>query len=77
MLSTSPITGGGRHAPMRCLRRPAGAARTHTPHRYMKKLYRIAGQDYCRHHIVSPAVAAGVIIEIRPSGSPAVAVSRE
>ena len=62
---------------MRCLRRPAGAARR-TPHTvYMKKLYRIAGQHYCRHHIVVAAVASGVIIEIRPSGNPAVAVSRE
>ena len=62
---------------MRCLRRPAGADRR-TPHTvYMKKLYRMAGQDYCRHHIVAAAVVAGVIIEIRPSGNPAVAVSRE
>ena len=34
----------------------------HTPHTvYVKSLYRIAGQDYCRHHIIKAAVAAGVI----------------
>ena len=26
---------------------------------YVKTLYRIAGQDYCRHHIIRAAVAAG------------------
>ena len=31
MLSTSPITGGEHHAPMRCLRRRTGAARTCPP----------------------------------------------
>ena len=37
-----------------------------TPHRvYVKSLYRIGGQDYCRHHIVRAAVAAGVITELR------------
>ena len=30
---------------------------------YMKTLYRIAGQDYCRHHIIKAAVAAGLIID--------------
>ena len=28
---------------------------------YVKSLYRIAGQDYCRHHIIRAAVIAGVI----------------
>ena len=32
---------------------------------YVKTLYRIGGQDYCRHHIIRAAVAAGVITEIR------------
>ena len=32
---------------------------------YVKSLYRIAGQDYCRHHIIRAAVAAGVITEVR------------
>ena len=27
---------------------------------YAKTLYRIAGQEYCRHHIIRAAVAAGV-----------------
>ena len=37
-----------------------------TPHRvYVKSLSRIGGQDYCRHHIVRAAVAAGVITELR------------
>ena len=35
-----------------------------TPHTvYVKSLYRIAGQDYCRHHIIRAAVAAGVIAQ--------------
>ncbi len=33
---------------------------------YVKSLYRIAGQDYCRHHIIGAAVAAGAITEIKP-----------
>ena len=27
---------------------------------YVKTLYRIAGQDYCRHHVIRAAVVAGV-----------------
>ena len=30
---------------------------------YVKTLYRIGGQDYCRHHIVRAAAAAGVITD--------------
>ena len=30
---------------------------------YVKSLYRIAGQDYCRHHIIIRAAASGVITE--------------
>ena len=31
-----------------------------TPHTvYVKTLYRIGGQDYCRHHIIRAAAAAG------------------
>ena len=37
---------------------------------YVKSLYRIAGQDYCRHHIIRAAVAAGVITEIKPGAGP-------
>ena len=33
---------------------------------YVKTLYRIAGQDYCRHHITRAAVAAGLIVEVKP-----------
>ncbi len=44
---------------------------------YVKTLYRIAGQDYCRHHINRAAVAAGVITEVRPGAGPAVAIPRE
>ena len=33
---------------------------------YVKSLYRIVGQDYCRHHIIRIAVAAGAITEIKP-----------
>ena len=40
---------------------------------YVKTLYRIGGQNYCRHHIIRAAVAAGVIAEIKPgAGSMAV-----
>ena len=44
---------------------------------YVKSIYRIAGQDYCRHHIIMAAVAAGVITEIRAGTGPMVTVSRE
>ena len=38
-----------------------------TPHTvYVKSPYRIGGQDYCRHHIIRTAMAAGIIIEIKP-----------
>ena len=48
-----------------------------TPHTvYVKTLYRIAGQDYCRHHIIRAAVAAGVIAEIKPCPGPAVATPK-
>ena len=46
-----------------------------TPHTvYVKSLYRIAGQDYCRHHIIRAAAAAGVITEIRAGAGPVVAL---
>ena len=32
---------------------------------YVKILYRVAGQDYCRHHIIRAAVASGVITEVK------------
>ncbi len=51
---------------------PARAA--HTVY-YAKTLYRIGGQDYCRHHIIKAAVAAGVITEIKAGGAVA-AVAR-
>ena len=42
-----------------------------TPHTvYVKKLYRIAGQDYCRHHALRAAVAVGVIAEVNASAGP-------
>ena len=43
---------------------------------YVKTLYRIGGQDYCRHHIVGAAVAAGVIAEVKTGPSPVAAMSR-
>ena len=43
---------------------------------YVKSLYRIGGQDYCRHHIIKAAVAAGVIAEIKPSAGPVTVVRR-
>ena len=42
-----------------------------TPHTvYVKSLYRIAGQDYCRHHIIKAAVVAGVINEVKARRRP-------
>ena len=43
---------------------------------YVKTLYRIAGQDYCRHHIIRAATAAGVITEVKPGAGPVVAMPR-
>ena len=43
---------------------------------YVKTLYRIGGQDYCRHHIIRAAVAAGVITEIKPGAGPVAAMPR-
>ena len=37
---------------------------------YVKTLYRIGGQDYCRHHVIRAAVAAGVITEVKAGASP-------
>ena len=49
-----------------------------TPHTvYVKSLYRIAGQDYCRHHIIRAAVAAGVIVEVKPAAGPTVTMPRQ
>ena len=39
---------------------------------YVQTLYRIAGQDYCRHHIVK---AAGLITEIKPGAGPVMVAS--
>ena len=37
-----------------------------SPHtNYVKTLYQLAGQTYCRHHVIKAAVAAGVIREVR------------
>ena len=40
---------------------PARAPHTN----YVKSLYQLAGQTYCRHHVIKAAVAAGVIKEVR------------
>ena len=40
---------------------PARAPHTN----YVKILYQLAGQTYCRHHVIKAAVAAGVIREVR------------
>ena len=37
---------------------------------YVKSLYRIAGQDCCRHHALRAAVAAGVITEVKTDPVP-------
>ena len=44
---------------------------------YVKSLYRIAGQDYCRHHIIKAAVVDGVIAEVKAGAGPVAAVSRD
>ena len=44
---------------------------------YVKSLYHIAGQNYCRHHVIRAAVAAGVIAQVRPGAGPVATVSRE
>ena len=43
---------------------------------YVKSLYRIGGQDFCRHHIIRTAVAAGVIAEIRAGVASVAAATR-
>ena len=63
-------------AQLHCLRRRAGAARARTHTVYVKSLYRVAGQDYCRHHIIRAAMAAGVITEIRAGVAPVSAATR-
>ena len=41
---------------------------------YVKSLYRIAGQDHCRHHIIKAAVAASAITRGRAGVSPVAAL---
>ena len=43
---------------------------------YARTLYRIGGQDCCRHHIIRAAVAAGVITEVKPGAEPAAPMNR-
>ena len=43
---------------------------------YVKTLYQLAGQTYCRHHIIRAAVAAGVITEVKPGAGPVAVVHR-
>ena len=59
----------------------AGGAQLEPPVRaphtvYVKKIYRVGGQDYCRHHIIRAAVAAGVT-GVRAGAGPVVARPRE
>ena len=42
----------------------------------MKTLYRVAGQDYYRHHVIKAAVAAGIIAEVKPGAGPVAATHR-
>ena len=60
----------------------AGGAQLEPPVRvphtvYVKTPYRIGVQDYCRHHIIRAAVAAGVSTEVRAGARPVVARPRE
>ena len=43
---------------------------------YVKSLYRVAGQDYCRHHVIRAAVTVGVITEVRAGAGPVVPMPR-
>ncbi len=43
---------------------------------YVKTFYRTAGQDYCRHHVIRAAVAAGVISEVKPGAGPVATMNR-
>ena len=43
---------------------------------YVKTLYRIGCHDYCRHHVIRAAVAAGVIAEVKPGAGPVAVVHR-
>ena len=59
----------------------AGGAELEPPVRiphtvYVKSLYRIAGQDYCRDHIIKAAVAAGVLVEMKPAAGPSPVLRR-
>ena len=47
----------------------------HTVH--VKTLYRIGVQNYCRHHIIRAAVAAGVITGVRAGAGPVGSRPRE
>ena len=37
---------------------------------YVRKLFLLGGQTYCRHHIIQAAVAAGVISEVKAGAGP-------
>ena len=40
------------------------------PHtNYVKSLYSIAGVHYCRHHVIRAAIAAEIIVEVKPGGN--------
>ena len=63
--TTIPVTQSNHPAVRTMLSCVAGGAQLEPPVRaphtvYVKKIYRVAGQDYCRHHLIRAAVAAGV-----------------
>ena len=65
-ISSEPDDGGGELEP------PA-----RIPHAvYVKTLYRTGGQDYCRHHVIRAAVAAGLVTEVRPGPGPVASTNR-
>ena len=37
---------------------------------YVRRLFLLGGQTYCRHHIIPAAVTAGVISEVKASAGP-------
>ena len=44
---------------------------------YVKTLYRIVGRDYCLHHVIRAAVAAGITAVVRPGAVPAAPLPRK
>ena len=67
-----------RTTPTRLARRAELAPPVRAPRTvYVKKVYRVAGQDYCRNHIIRAAVAAGGVAKMKAGAGPVTTVARE